>query len=201
LAPPGGRYYKRPPPDLRAIFDEAQVLRENWNNREAVSTIRDYLRQRDWGHDEAWTSLARYLFETFQAIYLLPAEVQERLKAANALAPEIVRAWRGETSFTIQHPWVVAFAFGLLHGFGFASGLTTMGLPRAEIPLALLLFNAGVELGQLGFVILILLLERSFSVLEVRWPRLVAKLPGYAVGTLGAYWTIQRTLILLGGLR
>ena len=54
------------------------------------------------------------------------------------LGAEVVRAWRGETSLTIRHPWVVAFAFGLLHGFGFASGLTTMGLPRAEIPLALL---------------------------------------------------------------
>jgi hypothetical protein len=51
------------------------------------------------------------------------------------LGPEIVRSQRGETSLTIRHPWVVAFAFGLLHGFGFASGLTTMGLPRAEIPL------------------------------------------------------------------
>ncbi len=61
------------------------------------------------------------------------------------LGPEIVRARRGQTSFTIRHPWVVAFAFGLLHGFGFASGLTTMGLPPAEIPLALLVFNVGVE--------------------------------------------------------
>jgi hypothetical protein len=43
------------------------------------------------------------------------------------LGPEIVRSWRGETSFTIRHPWVVAFAFGLLHGFGFASGLTSAG--------------------------------------------------------------------------
>ena len=68
------------------------------------------------------------------------------------LGPEIVRAWRGETSFTIRHPWVVAFAFGLLHGFGFASGLTEIGLPPAEIPLALLLFNVGVEIGQLAFV-------------------------------------------------
>ena len=50
------------------------------------------------------------------------------------LGPEIVKTWRGETSFTIRHPWVVAFAFGLLHGFGFASGLTAMGLPKAEIP-------------------------------------------------------------------
>ena len=113
------------------------------------------------------------------------------------LGPEVVRTWRGETSFTIRHPWLVAFAFGLLHGFGFASGLTSMGLPQAEIPLALLLFNVGVELGQVAFVLLVILLERSFRVLEVRWPRLVEHLPGYAVGTLGAYWTIQRTLILL----
>jgi hydrogenase/urease accessory protein HupE len=117
------------------------------------------------------------------------------------LGPEIVRRWRGETSLTIRHPWVVAFAFGLLHGFGFASGLTTMGLPRAEIPQALLLFNVGVEIGQLFFVFLILGLERSFRTLEIRWPRFAEALPGYAVGSLGAYWTIQRTAVLLGGLR
>ncbi len=117
------------------------------------------------------------------------------------LGPEIVRTWRGETSFTIRHPWVVAFAFGLLHGFGFASGLTSMGLPQAEIPLALLLFNVGVEIGQLFFVALILLLERSFRTLEIRWPRWVEALPGYAVGSLGAYWTIQRTAMLFGAAR
>ena len=117
------------------------------------------------------------------------------------LGPEIVRRWRGQTSFTIAHPWVVAFAFGLLHGFGFASGLTTMGLPQGEIPLALLLFNIGVEAGQLFFVGVIVALERAFRALEIRWPRFVEALPGYAVGSLGAYWTIQRTLVLLGGLR
>ena len=113
------------------------------------------------------------------------------------LGPEIVRVWRGQTSFTIRHPWVVAFLFGLLHGFGFASGLTAMGLPQREIPLALLLFNVGVEVGQLLFVFLILGLERSFRILQIEWPRLVELLPGYAVGTLGAYWTIQRVAILL----
>jgi hydrogenase/urease accessory protein HupE len=117
------------------------------------------------------------------------------------LGPEIVRTWREETSFTIRHPWIVAFVFGLLHGFGFASGLTAMGLPKAEIPLALLLFNVGVELGQLGFVFLIVALERSFRVLEVHWPRIVERLPGYTVGTLGAYWFIQRTFILVGAIR
>jgi hydrogenase/urease accessory protein HupE len=117
------------------------------------------------------------------------------------LGPEIVRAQRGETSLTIRHPWVVAFAFGLLHGFGFASGLTTMGLPRAEIPVALLLFNLGVEAGQLLFVIVVLLLERAFRVLEVRLPRLLDALPAYAVGSLGAFWTIQRVMMMLGGAR
>ncbi len=114
------------------------------------------------------------------------------------LGPEIVRAWRGQSSLTIRHPWVVAFAFGLLHGFGFASGLTTMGIPTAEIPLALVSFNVGVELGQIFFVVLILALERSFRVLEMRWPRWVELSPGYAVGSLGAFWTIQRTAMLFG---
>jgi hydrogenase/urease accessory protein HupE len=117
------------------------------------------------------------------------------------LGPEIVRSLRGETSLTIRYPWIVAFLFGLLHGFGFASGLSTTGMPKAELPLALLFFNVGVELGQLVFVAMALGLERSFRVLEIRWPRAVEALPGYAVGSLGAYWTIQRTVILLGGLR
>ncbi|MBS1173171.1 MAG: hypothetical protein H6R12_2001 [Proteobacteria bacterium] len=117
------------------------------------------------------------------------------------LGPEIVRAWRGETSFTIRHPWVVAFAFGLLHGFGFATALTSAGLPRQDLPLALLSFNVGVELGQLGFVALILAMIGAFRVLEVRWPRWVQVLPGYTVGTLGAFWTIQRTALLIAALR
>ena len=114
------------------------------------------------------------------------------------LGPEIVRSWRGETSFTIRNPWVVAFAFGLLHGFGFASALSSAGLPRHELPLALVTFNVGVEIGQLGFIALVLVLERAFVVLEVRWPRWVQALPGYTVGTLGAFWTVQRTAVLLG---
>ena len=117
------------------------------------------------------------------------------------LGPEIVRRQRGETSLMLRHPWLVAAAFGLLHGFGFASGLTALGLSRAEIPEALLLFNVGVELGQVFFVLLIILLEQSFRTLEIRWPRWVAALPSYTVGGLGAFWTIQRTVMLIGGLQ
>jgi len=114
------------------------------------------------------------------------------------LGPEILRAERGETSFTIRHPWSVAFAFGLLHGFGFASALSGAGLPRHELPLALVTFNAGVEAGQLGFVAVILGLERYFRTVDIRWPRWALALPAYAVGTFGAFWTVQRIAILFG---
>jgi hypothetical protein len=116
------------------------------------------------------------------------------------LGPEIVRAWRGGTSLTLRRPWLVAFAFGLLHGFGFAGGLAATGIPAGEVSLALLLFNIGVELGQLGFVALVLLLARSFRILEIRWPRWAELGPAYAVGTLGAFWTIERTAVLIGGM-
>jgi len=74
-------------------------------------------------------------------------------------------------------------------------------LPKAELPIALLSFNVGVEIGQLSFVALILLLERAFRILEVRWPRWAEALPGYPVGSLGAFWTVQRLAIMFGGAR
>lgn len=113
------------------------------------------------------------------------------------LGPEIVRTWRGDTSFTLRHPWLVAFGFGLLHGFGFASGLSTAGLPKVEIPMALLMFNVGVELGQVAFVVLILLIYHSLKELAFRRPRWAEYVPGYVIGSLGAFWTIQRTAMLL----
>jgi hydrogenase/urease accessory protein HupE len=113
------------------------------------------------------------------------------------LGPEIVRKWRGETSFSIRHPWVVAFAFGLLHGIGFASGLSLTGVPRGEIPAALLCFNLGVEAGQLAFVLVALATAQAIRTLDLDRPRWVTYIPGYTVGSLGAYWTIQRLLLLL----
>lgn len=115
------------------------------------------------------------------------------------LAPEIVRARRGGTSWTIRRPWLVAFAFGLLHGLGFAGGLAETGLPAQEIPSALLLFNVGVEAGQLGFVFLALALIRSYRAVGLVWPPWVRALPAYAVGALGAFWTIDRVAAIVGG--
>lgn len=112
------------------------------------------------------------------------------------LGPEIVRLARGEKSLTVRHPWVVAFAFGLLHGFGFASGLTELGLPQKEIPLALLMFNVGVEIGQLGFVFILKGMQASLKELDFRWSPRWDLVPGYLIGTLGAYWMIGRLVVM-----
>ena len=95
----------------------------------------------------------------------------------------------------------MAFAFGLLHGFGFATALTDAGLPRSDLPLALLSFNLGVEFGQLGFVALVLALVQAWRVLQIHWPRWVQMLPGYTVGVLGAYWTVQRIALMVAAWR
>jgi len=129
----------------------------------------------------------------------VPAPPVEAMIALSILflGPEIVRKWRGETSFTLRNPWVVAFTFGLLHGLGFASVLNTAGLPPSDLPLALLFFNVGVEIGQLAFVLVILLLERAISSLRIHWPLWVKLAPGYAVGIVGAFWTVQRAISLV----
>jgi len=112
------------------------------------------------------------------------------------LGVEILRARQGDTSFAIRHPWVVAFAFGLLHGFGFASVLSAAGLPPSDVPLALVSFNVGVELGQLGFVALVLFLTHGLRQLRVKWSQPAELLPAYVVGSFGAFWLVQRLAVM-----
>ena len=87
----------------------------------------------------------------------LPSAPVEAMIAISIVlvAAEVVRMERGQLSLAIVSPWMVAFAFGLLHGFGFAGALVELGLPQGDIPLALLAFNIGVELGQLAFIAVI----------------------------------------------
>jgi hydrogenase/urease accessory protein HupE len=108
------------------------------------------------------------------------------------LAAGLVRSQRGESGIAQRAPWIVAFAFGLLHGLGFASTLGKMGLPHSDIPLALLLFNVGVELGQLGFVIVFIGFVRSLATLEIRWPDWSRAIPAYAIGSFAALTFLQR---------
>jgi hydrogenase/urease accessory protein HupE len=114
------------------------------------------------------------------------------------LAPEVIRARRGGTSLTIRHPWIVAFAFGLLHGMGFASGLTSLGLQGTALVAPLVLFNVGVEIGQLAFIALVLALRRSFRLMSIAWPRPLELTPTYAIGILGAMWTLQYSALIFG---
>ena len=115
---------------------------------------------------------------------------------------EILNARRGKPNLAARLPWLVAFSFGLLHGFGFAGALAEVGLPQHAIPVALLFFNIGVEIGQLLFVTTVLslislsryvasqvlepaLIQRTFDRLDVT--------AAYAIGIAAAYWLVERT--------
>ncbi len=110
------------------------------------------------------------------------------------LAVELVKQQQGKRDLAIRSPWIVAFIFGLLHGFGFAGALSEVGLPQSDIPLALLSFNLGVEAGQLLFiavVITVMMLWKHITKIHLAWlPRLAA----YAIGSVASFWTIQRLL-------
>jgi hydrogenase/urease accessory protein HupE len=110
------------------------------------------------------------------------------------LACEIMRLQRGQVSLTSRWPWIVAFSFGLLHGFGFASALTEIGLPQGDIPLALFSFNVGVEIGQLMFIGVVL--GALICIRRFRIPpgirRSAVPVTSYAIGTTAAFWFIER---------
>jgi len=108
------------------------------------------------------------------------------------LASELVKINRGQPSLTATYPWLVAFSFGLLHGLGFAGALAEVGLPQHEIPLALLMFNVGVELGQVIFVILMLGLIVLLRQLRNDWPAWSRQLPAYGIGSMAALWFLER---------
>jgi hydrogenase/urease accessory protein HupE len=106
------------------------------------------------------------------------------------VATEIVHWRQGRPGITRQWPWIVAFVFGLLHGFGFAGALSEIGLPAHAIPLALLFFNIGVEAGQLFFIAAVL---GAWEVLKrLQWAEWAWRVPVYAIGSLAAFWTIER---------
>ena len=113
------------------------------------------------------------------------------------LCVEILHASNRRTGLTYRYPWVVAFAFGLLHGLGFAGALAKIGLPPREIPLALLFFNIGVEIGQLIFVaavsaVIWALRRRRLD--RWAWARAV---PVYVIGTLATYWLMTRFVSMI----
>jgi hydrogenase/urease accessory protein HupE len=108
------------------------------------------------------------------------------------LAAELAHRQQGKTGLTERYPWLVSFTFGLLHGFGFASALSNIGLPQNQIPLALFQFNVGVEIGQLMFVAIALSVIWTIRQLKMELPAWANQIPNYTIGSVAAYWCIQR---------
>jgi len=115
------------------------------------------------------------------------------------VAAEIIHGRRGKPGLTERYPWLVAFIFGLLHGFGFAGALAEIGLPQSSIPIALLFFNVGVEIGQLIFIAAVLALialagqvTRRVNLPRPAWAGAV---PPYIIGSLAVFWVFERIAV------
>jgi hypothetical protein len=108
------------------------------------------------------------------------------------VATEIVKVRRGIKSITAFAPWLVAFSFGLIHGLGFAGGLSDAGLPVLHIPTALLFFSLGVESGHFLFIGVVLSSIAVARRVRIPFPRWTELVPPYAIGGVAMFWVIQR---------
>ena len=114
------------------------------------------------------------------------------------VAAEIIRGRQGNPGLTARLPWIVAFSFGLLHGFGFAGALSEIGLPQSSIPLALFTFNVGVEIGQLIFIAAVMVVYAIGKRLQPTPPEWAWRVPTYAIGGIAAFWVIRARRTILG---
>ncbi len=130
---------------------------------------------------------------TFHLIAVHPSVI-EALVALSILfvAVELVHSHRGKSGLTVRYPWLIAFAFGLLHGSAFAGALAEIGLPPNSIPLSLFLFNVGVELGQLVFIAVALSIGWALARMPKELPAWTRWVPPYAIGCFSAFCFLDR---------
>lgn len=130
---------------------------------------------------------------TLHVITVQPALI-ESLVAFSILfvAVELVHLYRGHPGLTVYYPWLIAFTFGLLHGSAFAGALKEIGLPPNAIPLSLLLFNVGVEIGQLSFVGCVMVVIWAISKLPRALPDWTRWITPYAIGSFSGFWFLER---------
>lgn len=158
-----------------------------------------------WGRSLFWTITS---FTAGHSVTLALASLgvvhvpQAPIEAAIALsiyflAVELISVRQGKRTLTQKAPWAVAAGFGLLHGLGFAGALAEVGLPTAEIPLALFSFNIGIELGQLAFVGAVLLSAAALRKVPVAWPQWTKAVPAYGIGAMAAFWFLERAVSLM----
>ncbi|MEH6789748.1 HupE/UreJ family protein [Parasphingorhabdus sp.] len=126
----------------------------------------------------------------------LPSQPVEAVIALSIvfLAVEVVKSRPDDIRLSERFPWIVAFLFGLLHGFGFAGALAEIGLPEGDVPLALLTFNLGVEIGQLAIVGVALTAIYLLGRMRGDWLRNSKIALAYGIGSIATYWFIERTL-------
>lgn len=108
------------------------------------------------------------------------------------LAREVIMGQQGQTTLTQRKPWIVAFSFGLIHGFGFAGALGELGLASEDIPLALLFFNLGVEAGQLAFIAVLFSALWLFQRFLSHWKKPLELWATYCLGSIGLFWFAER---------
>ena len=129
----------------------------------------------------------------------VPAAPTEAIIALSILflAAEIVHKRKGIVGITERYPWLIAFIFGLLHGLGFAGALSEIGVPQHEVPLALFMFNVGVETGQLLFIAVVLGLIAMLKRLPLTAPQGSWRVLPYAIGSVATFWTVERVVSFL----
>ena len=110
------------------------------------------------------------------------------------VAAEVLQGIKGKPGLTARAPWLVAFSFGLLHGFGFAGALAEIGLPQTAIPVALLMFNVGVEIGQLIFVAGVLIVGVAVNRFVSKNTEWAIPITAYGIGAIASFWTIERVI-------
>ena len=135
---------------------------------------------------------------TLGLLYIPPVPTEAVISLSIVLlAVEVVRKNQGLLTLSERYPWLVAFTFGLVHGLGFAGALSEIGVPQNEVPLALLMFNVGVETGQVMFVVAVSLLLAGLHRLHSHSALTLARATPYAIGGVAMFWTIQRIGLFL----
>lgn len=135
---------------------------------------------------------------TLGLLYIPPVPTEALISLSIVLlAVEVVRKNQGRFTLSERYPWLIAFTFGLVHGLGFAGALSEIGVPQGEVPLALLMFNVGVETGQVMFVVVVSLLLAWLHRLNSHSALGLARATPYAIGGMAMFWTIQRIVLFL----
>ena len=164
------------------LFVMGLLLLVGWNRR-LIYTVTAFT----LGHSVTLAMVTLGLFD-------YPVSLVEFMIALSiyVLAVELARGEGGGALW--RQPWWLAGGFGLLHGMGFAGALAETGLPQSNVPVALLFFNVGIELGQLAFIALLVVIAAVGVRVVGQRVTALRPLPVYVLGGLSAMWCIERGL-------